>query len=230
METFTGFPKDLFDFLEELSENNTRQWFQANRERYRESIVEPMTMFIIEMGKRLQGISTFFIADPRPSGGSMFRIYRDTRFSKDKRPYKENVGCQFRHTAGADVHAPGFYVHMEPGEVFAGGGIWKPPSPVLDRIRTAIAENPKKWEQMITVTKEKKGFLDIEGERLKRPPVGYDPNHPLIEDIKRKSFFSMQNIEPTLALKPEFIEITCDIFKGASPLMKFITDSVGLGF
>jgi len=230
METFTGFPKDLFDFLEELSENNTRQWFNANRGRYQESIVEPMTMFIIEMGKRLQGISTFFIADPRPSGGSMFRIYRDIRFSRDKRPYKENVGCQFRHVAAKDVHAPGFYVHMEPGEVFAGGGIWKPPSSVLDKIRTAIVENPKQWEQVITVTKEKKGFLDIEGERLKRAPVGYDPNHPFIGDIKRKSFFWMHSVKPSPAVKSEFIEIVHDAFQGASPLMKFITDSLELGF
>jgi len=230
MDTFNGFPQDLFDFLGELSKNNNREWFNANKDRYRESVVEPVTMFIIGMGKHLPEISKGFIADPRPSGGSMFRIYRDIRFSKDKRPYKENIGCQFRHVAGKDAHAPGFYVHIEPGNILVGGGIWTPPAAVLDKIRSAIAGNPKAWEKVITCKKMKQGFFDIKGESLKRAPAGYDPNHPFIKDLKRKSFFWMHSVKPSLATKPEFVEITHDAFKGVSPLMRFITDSLGLTF
>ncbi|MEE4310347.1 MAG: DUF2461 domain-containing protein, partial [candidate division KSB1 bacterium] len=108
MNEFNAFPNDLFVFLNDLAANNNREWFNANKERYKQSVLEPMRTFIIAMGERLPSISMNFTADPRSNGGSMFRIYRDVRFSKDKRPYKENVGCQFRHIAGKSAHAPGF--------------------------------------------------------------------------------------------------------------------------
>ncbi|WP_434111361.1 TIGR02453 family protein [Methylocaldum sp. GT1TLB] len=112
---FVGFPEDLFRFLEELSMNNNREWFTANKRRYQTSVVAPVSDFIQAMGERLNRISPHFTADPRPNGGSMFRIYRDTRFSHDKRPYKENVGCHFRHVTGKSAHALGFYLHLQPG-------------------------------------------------------------------------------------------------------------------
>ena len=195
MNSFPGFPNDLFRFLNDLSKNNNRDWFNENKDRYQKSIVLPVKDFIVVMGERLHKISRSFMADPRTNGGSMFRIYRDIRFSKDKRPYKENVGCQFRHIAGKTVHAPGFYVHIQPGNVFVGGGIWKPPNPVLDKIRTAIVEQSDKWSE---ITKRTKYFPTIEGDQLKRPPRGYDADHPHIEDLKRKSFFLKHNVEPFL--------------------------------
>ena len=110
-QSFRGFPKELFAFLEELARNNHREWFQANKRRYDADVVEPVLRFIEAVGLEvLPRVSQSFVADPRKNGGSMFRISRDTRFSHDKRPYKENVGCQFRHALGRDVHAPGFYV------------------------------------------------------------------------------------------------------------------------
>lgn len=123
--TFSGFPEEMFSFLTDLGNNNNREWFSNNKERYENFVVEPVTRFIVAVGQFLPAISDVYIADTRRNGGSMFRIYRDTRFSKDKRPYKENVGCQFRHSAGKNVHAPCFYVHLAPAEVFIGGGIWK---------------------------------------------------------------------------------------------------------
>ena len=227
---FPGFPKDLFRFLEDLSKNNNREWFNDNKDRYKESVVARMTGFIIAMGERLDKISGSFTADPRANGGSMFRIYRDTRFSKDKRPYKENVGCQFRHAAGKTAHAPGFYVHLQPGNVFIGGGVWMPPNPVLDKIRTAIVENPERWEKIVNNKNLIKRFGQIEGEQLKRPPRGYDANHSFVEDLKRKSFFLKHDVSPSLALKPDFIEETEQSFIDAIPLMEFITTSLGLPF
>ena len=227
MSSFPGFPEDLFRFLKDVSKNNNRDWFNENKDRYQKSIVAPVKHFIIVMGERLYKISSSFIADPRTNGGSMFRIYRDTRFSRDKRPYKENVGCQFRHIAGKTAHAPGFYVHLQPGNVFVGGGIWKPPNPVLDKIRTAIVEQPEKWSKVI---KRKEYFPAIEGDRLKRPPRGYDANHPFIEDLKHKSFFLKHNVKPSLITKPGFINETEQAFMHAAPLMKFITNAMGLPF
>lgn len=230
VNSFPGFPEDLFGFLNDLSRNNNREWFTANKVRYQESVLEPVRDFILAMGARLYKISESFVADPRTNGGSMFRIYRDTRFSKDKRPYKENVGCQFRHVAGKTAHAPGFYVHLQPGNVFVGGGIWAPPNPVLEKIRTAIDERPGNWEKVLVRVQEGKGIYSMEGEQLKRPPAGYDVDHRFIEDIKRRSFFVMRDVEPSLVLKPEFIDLTEEAFIKAAPLVEFITRAMGLSF
>ena len=115
------FGPELFDFLRELRENNDRDWFQANKERYEHDVKEPLLGFISDFGPRIAKISPHIRADPRPTGGSLFRIYRDVRFSKNKAPYKVHAAAQFRHKRGKDVHAPGYYLHLEPGQVFAGG-------------------------------------------------------------------------------------------------------------
>src|SRR5215468_2550444 len=114
---FHGFPPDFFAFFRELKGNNERPWFEANKERFRESVQAPMSQFIAAMAPSLRRVSKEFIADPRPNGGSMFRIYRDVRFSRDKRPYKEHASCYFYHSRGKNVHAPGFYMHFAPDEV-----------------------------------------------------------------------------------------------------------------
>ena len=103
--SFQGFPKETFAFLEQLANNNNREWFNANKTRYKSVVVAPVMDFINAIRPGLQAVSPYYVADSRPHGGSMFRIYKDTRFSRDKRPYKEHVGCQFRHSAGKDAHA-----------------------------------------------------------------------------------------------------------------------------
>jgi uncharacterized protein (TIGR02453 family) len=227
---FPGFPNDLFVFLKELAANNNREWFTENKPRYRASIVEPMCDFIEAMGDRLPKISDCFVADTRTNGGSMFRIYRDTRFSKDKRPYKQNVGCQFRHMAGKDAHAPGFYVHLEPDNVFVGGGIWQPPSQILGKIRTMIVENPAEWKRITSNKKIIERMGGIAGDGLKRPPRGYDPNHPFIEDLKRKSIYAFQNIDSSVVTAPDFIDEVGEAFTTISPLMRFITEALELPY
>jgi uncharacterized protein (TIGR02453 family) len=227
---FPGFSSDLFTFLKELEKNNNREWFNDNKARYRESIVEPVYTFIEAMGQRLPHISESYIADPRANGGSMFRIYRDTRFSRDKTPYKTHVGCQFRHMAGKDAHAPGFYVHIEPHRVFFGGGIWRAPNPVLDKIRIAIVEHPDRWKKTINSKILLKRFGGIEGDGLKRAPRGYDPEHVYIEDLKRKSFLVMEDSDPDIILGSKFINEVDKSFTAASPLMEFITTSLGLSY
>src|SRR5438105_12042155 len=116
MSDFPGLPKDFFAFFRELKANNNRVWFEDNKQRYRDSVRAPLSAFVSTIAPHVKKISKHFVCDPRPNGGSIFRIYRDVRFSKDKRPYKENAGCYLRHAAGKDVHAPGFYMHFSPGE------------------------------------------------------------------------------------------------------------------
>lgn len=185
---FHGFSKEFFVFFQTLKANNERAWFQAHKDRFRETVQSPMSDFIAAMAPRLKKISKEFVADPRPNGGSMFRIHRDVRFSRDKRPYKEHAACQFRHRFGRDAHAPGFYVHLGPGDVFFGGGLWVPQSEPLASVRGAIAAKPELWSKVVSDDKFIGFFGSVEGESLTRPPRGFDPDHPHIVDIKRKSF------------------------------------------
>jgi len=228
---FPGFPKALFGFLEDLARNNNREWFQANKGRYEADVVEPVLRFIEAVGVEvLPKISKSFVADPRKSGGSMFRIVRDTRFSHDKRPYKENVACQFRHVLGRDVHAPGFYVHLEPGRVFIGAGSWRPEPAALDQIRAAIVARPAAWSRVIDDPALSSYFAGVEGESLKRPPKGIDPVHPHIEDLKRKSHFVLKDVAPSRALRSAFLDDVEETFTRASPLMRFLTEAVGIPY
>jgi len=227
---FEGFPKDFFAFFRELKAHNERPWFEANKERFRESVQAPMSQFIAAMAPRLSRISKRFTADPRPNGGSMFRIYRDVRFSKDKRPYKEHAACHFRHSLGKDVHAPGFYMHFAPGEVFFGGGLWMPPPESLAKIRDAIAAKSSGWKKVLEDRNFAKRFDGVKGEGLVRPPRGFDPEHPYIEDIKRKSFYAMHEADQKLAASPALVDEVADTFVALSPLMKFLCTSLGVPY
>jgi len=227
MKEFKGFPADLFRFFKDLKKNNNRAWFNASKDRYLESVVEPMGEFIVSMQPRLKAISNHYVADPRPHGGSMFRIYRDARFSRYKKPYKTHAACQFRHDAGKDVHAPGFYVQLGADEVFFGGGIWQPASRELNCIRDFIADNVRSWARI----RNAKKVLDvggITGDSLQRPPRGFDAEHVHIEDLKRKSYYIMVESEPSAALKEDFVDLVTDAFNRAAPLNRFICDALGL--
>ncbi len=226
MGEFKGFSKSFFSFFKELSKNNNKAWFTDNKSRYEHDVVTPLLAFISDMGPRLKKISPHFIASPRKSGGSMFRIYRDVRFSKDKRPYKENAGCHFRHENGKDAHAPGFYVHLEPGKIFFGGGIWAPQGEALKSIRTAIAEDAKGWSKIIKNRKFNETFGDIRGDRLTRPPKGFSADIEHIEDIKRKSFFAMHEGHMKMTQGPEFLDEVTKTLKASVPLMRFLCNAL----
>src|ERR1041385_6235079 len=169
---FRGFPRDLFQFFRELKRQNERAWFEDNKQRFRDSVQAPMSAFIPAMAPRLERISKHFPADPRPNGGSMFRVYRDVRFSKDKRPYKEHAACHFRHSLGKDVHAPGFYMHFAPDEVFFGGGLWMPEAEALAKARNAIAAKPDGWKKVLGDRTFRAPYEGVRGGGLIRPPPG----------------------------------------------------------
>ena len=217
----------LFDFLTDLKHNNNRIWFQANKDRYENDIKEPLLTFIAAFAERAPEISTSIMAIPRITGGSLFRIYRDMRFSKDKTPYKTGAGLHFRHKRGKDVHAPGYYLHLEPGEVFAGCGIWKPNTETVTKIRTKIANHPDQWLDIIQDKKFKKTFT-LGGDSLVRPPKGFDPDHPLIEDLKRKDYLASIVLNEKIVGEPDFLDYYVELCKTASPFMEFLTRAVGL--
>lgn len=218
---------ELFAFLRELKANNDRAWFEANKERYERQVRQPLLAFIADFGLRLAEISRHYIADARPLGGSLFRIYRDVRFSRDKNPYKTAAGIQFRHESGKDVHAPGFYLHLEPDNVFAGAGLWRPDKATLTKIRDAIVADPERW-RAVSEDLAFRSVYRLGGESLQRPPQGYDPDHPFITDLKRKEFIADISFSEADACDPAFIDRYAGVCRQAGPYMEFLTTAVGL--
>jgi uncharacterized protein (TIGR02453 family) len=220
-ERFDGFDSSMVGFLRELGRHNERPWFDMNKARYEALVREPALAFISAMAPRIERISPHFRALPKRVGGSLMRVYRDTRFSRDKRPYKTNVGIQFRHALGKDVHAPGFYVHVAPEECFLGAGMWRPEPAALARIRDRIVANPVAWAD----ARDDRAFsrrFELTGERLKRPPRGYDPGHPMVEDLKRKDFIAIEPLAPDDPFAPDFVARVTRSFQAARPLMAFL--------
>ena len=220
------FTPDLFDFLRELRANNNRDWFIANKSRYEEYARDPMLRFIAEFASRLEKITPNLRADPRPVGGSLYRIYRDTRFSRDKTPYKPMLAAHFRHAAGKDANAPGFYLHLEPDNSFSGGGLYQPDSDTLAKVRQAIAAKPDQWSASLADKRFRSGAT-LWGEQLKRPPKGFPADHPHVEDLKRKHFVAVTQFEEKEVCAPGFLDRYTDACEAAAPLMRFLTESLG---
>jgi uncharacterized protein (TIGR02453 family) len=223
------FTPKLFAFLEDLADNNDREWFKANQETYEQYVREPALDFINDFAGPLAEISSHFVIDSRKVGGSLFRIQRDTRFSKDKTPYKPNTGVQFRHRSGKDVHAPGFYMHLQPGECFIGVGLWRPESEVAHTIREAIVENPVAWKRA-TRGKRFSERLSLGGESLQRPPRGFDPDHPLIADLKRKDFIASAALSQKTVTSDRLMEDFTDACRRSASFMKFLCEAERLPF
>jgi uncharacterized protein (TIGR02453 family) len=215
-----------FAFLRDLARHNDREWFVANKQRYLDDVRDPLLAFVAAFGPELSTISRHMLADPRPVGGSLFRIHRDTRFSRDKRPYKTHAGLSFRHAAGRDVHGPVFYLHLEPGNVFMAAGMWHPEPQTLARVRDAIVADPKRWRRV----RERGVALDDgqEGDRLKRPPRGYDPEDPFVEDLKRKSITAHTPFTEAQACRRDFLVRFAKACREKAPLMEFLTAAVRL--
>lgn len=226
---FSGYRPAAMQFLLELRANNRREWFEAHRADYEREILEPSLAFIEDFAPLLSKVSKRVQALPKRVGGSLMRIHKDTRFSKDKAPYKTNIGLQFRHESGKDVHAPGFYIHIEPGEVFLGAGTWHPEAEPLKLIRTAIAQRPADWKKAVGDPAFKKKW-NLDGDSLSRPPKGFDPDHPLIEDIKRKDFIAIMEVGTGAIEKRKFLEQAQQAFASATPLMRFLCKSLGQPF
>lgn len=227
MATTASFGPELLTFLRQLRRNNNREWFQRNKTRYETAVRDPLLRFVEGFAPRLHAISPHFVADARPVGGSLFRIYRDTRFSKDKTPYKTAAAVQFRHERGKDVHAPGYYLHVEPGSIFGGVGIWHPEAGALMMIRDAIAERPGEWKRAVSGRAFTREFA-MGGDSLKRPPKGYDPDHPFVEDLKRKDFVAFREFTEEDFLGEGFSRVYAASLRRATPFMSFLTRAVGL--
>jgi len=218
-----SFTPAFFTFLKDLKRHNNRDWFEKHRERYVAEVETPMLAFIAEVGERLPRTCRGFVANPKRTGGSMFRIYRDTRFSADKSPYKTWMAARFGHRkATKDSSAPGFYLHLAADESYGGGGVYHCDTPALTRIRQRIVSHPKAWNAVL------KSGVEIEGDTLKRPPAGFDAAHKYIEDLKRKDLYSLTEFSQRDITSPRFIDAYMKAVKDAAPLVEFLAEALGL--
>lgn len=224
-----SFSPGLFAFLRELAKHNDREWFAANKARYAAEVQEPALAFVEDVGVRLPEVSRHLVADSRTNGGSLFRIYRDVRFSKDKSPYKTHVGIQFRHERTRDVHAPGVYLHLEPGTVFLACGVWHPDGDTLHAIRTSIAEHPARWRSIVEAPAFEERFR-LGGEALKRPPAGFDRDHPLIDDLKRKDFIAIADLSESDATAAGFLTRFLELCDDAGDFMRLLCGGARVPF
>jgi len=217
------FTPEAFRFLRELAKNNHREWFQANKPRYEAEVQQPALRFIADMGPRLGRLSRRVVADPKPFGGSLMRIYRDTRFAKDKSPYRTIVGIRFPHDAATDEeHLPGFSFHMAPGENWVAAGIWHPAPPTVKKIRDAIVRSPSAWRAVL-----RRG-IEIDGESSARVPAGYDPSHPLATDLRRKDFYSWLPFTDAQVVGAEFGDRFVAACEQLNPLNVFLAKATGV--
>ena len=223
------FSAATFRFQRDLAANNNRAWFAANKSRFEDVVRDPFLRLITDMQAPLAKISEHFRADPRPVGGSLFRIYRDTRFRSDKTPYKTWAGARFGHERRREVEAPSFYLHIHSRDCFAGGGLWHPEPPTLKKIREFLADNPAAWKKAVR-SKAFRDRFEFWGESLSRPPRGFDPEHELIEDIKRRSFAAGTEIADSVVISDELLPTVVDTFKKIAPMIDYLCAALELEF
>jgi uncharacterized protein (TIGR02453 family) len=217
------FTADFFRFLSRLKRNNNRDWFLAHKDEYEACVHQPALQFITEFAAPLYEITPHLVADPRPSRGSLFRIYRDTRFSPDKRPYKTHVAMRFSHR-GKDVHSPGFYLHLDAAGCFAACGLWHPEAPTLLKVRNAIISRPEEWRKV------RKLLNWGDASKLSRPPRGFPCDHEFVEDLKLRDLGTSVDFTAEQVCGTRFMTAFASACRKMSPLARFLSSTLGLQF
>lgn len=223
------FTKQTIACLEALANNNNKPWFEQHREEYENKVRIPALDFISDMSFELIKISTHFLAIPKRSGGSLLRVHKDARFSKGKSPFKTNIGIQFRHELGRDIHAPGFYLHIEPSFCFIGVGLWRPEPDALYKIRTAISEKSEAWVKAVENEDFATRFM-LDGDSLANAPRGFAKDHPMLDYLKRKDFIALAPLDITTVTSKTLMPTVVDRFKAATPFMQFLCSALDLQF
>ena len=228
--TFTGFRPDAIQFLVDLSENNDRSWFQPRKGEYERLLKEPLEALISTLAERLAARGIPLRADPSKSP---FRIYRDVRFSKDKSPYKTNLGASFPWVSEApgdggtrshttNVHSSGGYFHLSPGEIYVGGGIWHPEKPWLEAFRRRVLDEPGRVRKLVNEPEFNATFGSLGGDSLVRVPTGFPPDHPDVELLKLKDVTFGRRLSDAEAMSPGLPDVIADTFQTALPVMRYL--------
>jgi uncharacterized protein (TIGR02453 family) len=208
-------------FLRRLKRNNRREWFNAHREEYEHDVREPMIAIIERLAADFRAFAPELIASPKLS---LYRIYRDTRFSENKTPYKTHVAAVFPCRGLAKHEGAGMYFHVSPEDVWIGGGLWAPPPPQLQMVREHVAANSRKMKAIVTAPAFRRTLGELAGERLQRVPRGFPKDHEAAEYLKHRQFLAGAEFPATFATSPAFYRGLLDVFRRVAPLVRFINE------
>jgi uncharacterized protein (TIGR02453 family) len=234
ISTFSGFQPEAIDFLADLAQHNDREWFQPRKADYERLLKDPLEALVAALSERLESRDIPLGADPKRS---IFRIYRDTRFSKDKSPYKTHLGASFpwvERSAGGDLvadasaHGNGGYFNFQPGEMYVGGGMWMPDRSRLEAFRRAIVDDPDRVRGAL----EEPGFVAAFGsvtahEHLKKVPPGLPADHPMADLFRYKDVVFGRRLADTEVLSPSLPDTLADAFAAGLPVFRFLATIKG---
>ena len=213
------FTAETMRFLRALKRNNRREWFNAHRDDYETYVRQPMTAIVERLAVDLRAFAPELVVNPKVS---IYRIYRDTRFSDNKTPYKTHVAASFP-TRGLQKHeGAGVYFHISPDEVWIGGGMYAPQAPQLYAVREHIAGHVKQFRAIIESPGFRKQFGALEGEKLKRVPRSFAKDHPAAEFLKHRQFLAGADLPPALATSPRFYKTLLTLIREVTPLTRFL--------
>ena len=226
----TYFTEGSFKFLRALARNNERAWFLAHKADYETHVRAPFLRLLTDLQPALAEVSEHYRSDPRPVGGSLFRIQRDTRFANDKTPYKTWQGARLTHARGRQVEAPLFYLHLQPGKCFIGAGLWHSPSPVQRQVRQFLVDNPAGWKTAAHAPAFRKRFDLDDGEMLVRVPQGYPDDFPYREDLRRRNFVAERAIDDATMLGPRLRQTVATDLAALAPFIDYLCAALDLEF
>ena len=215
-------PKTL-SFLRALKRNNNREWFAARREEYDRHVRAPMIAFIERLAEDFRGFAPDLVASERVS---LYRVYRDTRFSADKSPLKAHIAAVFPWRGLPRHGGAGLYFHVAPGEVWAGGGLYAPGTASLQRVREHIAANTHRFRSIVESASFTRKTGGLDGERLQRVPRAFSPDHPAGEYLKYRQFLAGRDYPPTFATSPRFYGSLLTLFREVAPLVSFLNEPI----
>ena len=226
----TYFTDASLKFLRGLARNNSREWFAAHKADYEAHIRAPFQHLLIDLQPILAGVSEHYRAEPKPVGGSLFRIQRDTRFANDKTPYKPWQGARLFHARGRQVEAPSFYLHLQPGNCFVGAGLWHPESATQRTVRQFIFDNPGSWKAAAHASAFRRRFDLGDDEKLVRPPRGFPADFEFIEDLKLKNFVALRAVDDDVMLGTRLRQVLAADLAALAPFVDYLGAALDLEF
>lgn len=226
----TYFTDATFKFLRGLARHNERAWFLARKADFEAHVRVPFQRLLTDLQPDLLAISEHYRAEPKPVGGSLFRIQRDTRFAGDKTPYKPWQGARLFHARGRQVEAPSFYIHLQPGHCFVGAGLWHPQSDTLRRVRQFIVDNPASWKAAAHAPAFRRRFDLDDSDRLVRPPRGFPADFEFIDDLRHRNFVALRAIDDPVMLGPRLRQALVKDLQGLSPFVDYLCAALDLEF
>lgn len=226
----TYFTPASFTFLRGLARNNDKAWFNDHKDKYEAHVRQPFLRLITDLQPDLATVSPHFRSDPKTVGGSLFRIYRDARFSNDKSPYKSWQGARLFHERRKQVAAPSFYIHLQPGESFVGAGLWHPEPDTQRRIRHFIVDNPGAWKAAAHAPALRRRFDFEQSEMLVRAPRGFEPDFEFIDDLKHKNWVFWRPLEDAVMTGPKLRQTIAKDLTALGPFVDYLCAALDLEF